>query len=167
MIVRAFPVAAFALGAAGLLVAFSVLSPLPQVTQLDGRLGAFPTMGLPLDRPATIRWDTHQIPFIEAETDGGSAFALGLAHAHLRLGQMGVVRRIVQGRLSESAGPLTMDLDHAIRTLIVYASTDAILAAMPPATRFWMDRCVAGVNHAVAHQTTHEPPHEFRVLGIA
>ncbi|MFN7225423.1 MAG: penicillin acylase family protein, partial [Paracoccaceae bacterium] len=105
---------ALALLGTGLLVACSVLAPLPPVTRLEGRLQAFPTSGIPLERPVTIHWDDHQIPFVVAETDGDGAFALGLVHAHLRLGQMGVVRRIVQGRLSESAGPLTVDLDHSI-----------------------------------------------------
>ena len=105
MSLRSWIAAGTTLGATGLLVACSVLTPLPGVTQLEGRLGAFPTTNLPLDRSVGIRWDEHQIPFVEAETDGDAAFALGLVHAHLRLGQMGVVRLIVQGRLSESAGP--------------------------------------------------------------
>ncbi|MFN4156709.1 MAG: penicillin acylase family protein [Paracoccaceae bacterium] len=166
MMARAVAAASIALLGTGLLVACSVLAPLPQATRLEGRLQAFPTAGMPLNHPVTIHWDEHQIPFVVAETDGDGAFALGLVHAHLRLGQMGVVRRIVQGRLSESAGPLTVDLDHAIRSLDVYRAADEILAAMPPATRAWMDRYVAGVNHGAAHQIAIQPPHEFRVLAI-
>ena len=163
---RAVAAACLALLGTGLLVACSVLTPLPQVTRLEGRLQVFPTAGMPLDRPVTIHWDDHQIPFVVAETDGDGAFALGLVHAHLRLGQMGVVRRIVQGRLSELAGPLTVDLDHAIRSLDVYRAADDILEAMPTATRAWMDRYVAGVNHGAAHQMAIQPPHEFTVLAI-
>lgn len=163
---RTVAAAALALFGTGLLVACSVLTPMPPVTRLEGRLQAFSTAGMPLERPVTIHWDDHQIPFVVAETDGDGAFAFGLVHAHLRLGQMGVVRRIVQGRLSESAGPLTVDLDHAIRSLDVYRAADDILAAMPPATRAWMDRYVAGVNHGAAHQIALQPPHEFRVLAI-
>lgn len=158
--------AAVAVLGAGVLVACSVLVPLPQSMALHSRLQAFPTSELPLDHSVTIRWDRHQIPFIEAQSDTDAAFALGLVHAHLRLGQMGVVRRIVQGRLSESVGPLTIDLDHAVRSLDPYRSADDILAGMPPETSAWMSSYVAGINFGAAHQLAREVPHEFRVLAI-
>lgn len=75
---RTVAAASIALLGTGLLVACSVLAPLPQITRLEGRLQAFPTSGMPLDRPVTIHWDDHQIPFVVAETDGDAAFALGL-----------------------------------------------------------------------------------------
>lgn len=152
--------------ASGSLAACGALAPLPQPTTVAERLAVFPTDGLPLSAPVTIRWDGHQIPFIEAADDGDAAFALGLVHAHLRLGQLAVVRRIVQGRLSESAGPFTIDLDHAIRTLDFYRGGDAILAAMPATTRAWMDRYVAGVNHYAERMPAHAAPHEFAVLAL-
>lgn len=149
-----------------LLAACGTLTALPAPTTVPERLAVFPTDGLPLSGPVTIRWDDYQIPFIEAADDGDAAFALGLVHAHLRLGQMAVVRRIVQGRLSESAGPFTIDLDHAIRTLDFYRGGEAILAAMPPATRAWMDRYVAGVNHYAERMPRRARPHEFAVLAL-
>lgn len=149
-----------------LLAGCSVLTPLPPPSDLAQRLAAVPTSGLPLEAAVIIRWDESQIPFIEAETDGDAAFALGLVHAHLRLGQLAVVRRIVQGRLSESVGPATLDIDHAVRTLDLYFATDAILAAMPPATRAWLDRYVEGINHYAARQAAAERPHELAVLAI-
>lgn len=158
--------AAAALIGAAALAACTVLAPLPAASRLDARLAVFPTEGLPLDRPVTIRWDDRQIPFIEAETDADAAFAMGMVHAHLRLGQLGVVRRIVQGRLSESAGPLTVEIDHAVRTLDVYRAADGILAALPRETRLWMDRYVEGLNHYAEIQIARERPHEFVVLDI-
>lgn len=152
--------------ASGLLAACGAIAPLPKPTTVAERLSVFPTDGLPLSAPATVRWDERQIPFIEADDDGDAAFALGLVHAHLRLGQLAVVRRIVQGRLSESAGPFTVDLDHAIRTLDFYRGGDAILAAMPATTRSWMDRYVAGVNHYAERMPAHAAPHEFAVLAL-
>lgn len=152
------------------LLAFSgcaLLQPLPEPTTIDERLATLPTSGLPLDAPVTVRWNDYQIPFIEAETDEDAAFALGLVHAHLRLGQMAVVRRIVQGRLSESAGPFTTELDTAIRAFDFYRPADAIYAAMPPASRRWTDRYVAGINHYAANLTPETLPHEFTVLNIA
>ena len=76
-----------------------------------------PTEHLPLQGRVTVYWDEHQIPFIDAETDDDAAFALGLVHAHLRLGQMAIYRRIAQGRIAEMGGPLAIDIDHGIRIL--------------------------------------------------
>src|SRR5262245_20146490 len=92
----------------------AAFTPLPEPSTLDNRLAAFPTKGLPLAKPVSIRWDTHQIPLIEAETDGDLAFALGLVHAHLRLGQMELMRRLAQGRVAEMGGPLAVDVDRSL-----------------------------------------------------
>ena len=48
------------------------------------RLAHFPADGLTLQRPVVVRWNEHQVPFIEAETDTDLAFALGMVHQHLR-----------------------------------------------------------------------------------
>ena len=144
----------------------AAVRPLPAPSTIDDRLAALPRTGLPLAQPVTVRWNAYQVPFIEAETDGDAAFALGLVHAHLRLGQMAVVRRIVQGRISESAGPLTTDLDTAIRALDFYRPADAIYDAMPTETRRWIDRYVAGVNRYVEDLPPGALPHEFAVLDI-
>ncbi len=53
---------------------------------LRDRLAMLPRTGLPITAPVLVLWDEHQIPFIEAETDDDLAVALGLVHAHLRLG---------------------------------------------------------------------------------
>lgn len=82
---------------AGLLSACSVLAPLPAETSGEDRLKAIPTAGLSLEGRVTIHWDEHQIPFIEAERDADLPVAIGLVHAHLRLGQMELLRRISPG----------------------------------------------------------------------
>ena len=76
-----------------LLVGCALLSPLPEKTDIQQRLAALPADNLPLKAPVVVHWDRHQIPFIEAKTDEDLAFALGLVHAHLRLGQMEMMRR--------------------------------------------------------------------------
>jgi len=63
------------------------------------RLAMLPRKGLPIAAPVRIHWDEHQIPFIEAETDDDLAVALGI-HAHLRLGQIEMLRRLSQGRVA-------------------------------------------------------------------
>src|SRR5262245_13832012 len=148
-----------------LLGACALFTPLPRETTLADRLAAFPTKGLPLDNPVTLYWDDHQIPFIEAASDRDAAFVLGLVHAHLRLGQMEVLRRISQGRLAEMGGPLAIDIDHSLRILDYGKAAPAILAAMPTSTREWLDAFVAGVNHYQATATT--LPHEYALLGLA
>src|SRR5690242_5219101 len=100
-----------------LLTGCSLLTPLPPSTTLEQRLAMFPTAHLPLDHPATIYWDEHQIPFVEAQSDHDAAFLLGLVHAHLRLGQMEIMRHIAEGRLAEMGGPLAVDIDQSLRIL--------------------------------------------------
>ena len=84
---------------------------------LPARLAAFPTENLPLSQPISIRWNTFQVPYIEARTNRDMFFTLGMVHQHLRGGQLAILKRISQGRLSEMAGPLTEDIDIALRML--------------------------------------------------
>ena len=142
----------------------ALLAPLPPRTTLDQRLAAFPRTELPLSALVVIHWNDHQVPFIEAESDDDLAFTLGLVHAHLRLGQMEVMRRISQGRIAEMGGPIATDIDHSLRILDVGRAAPEIVAAMPAADRRWLDSFVAGINFHLAHAAT--LPHEFAVLGL-
>ena len=142
----------------------SLIKPLPKTTTLEQRLAAIPPQQLPLQGWVRIYWNDYQVPFIEAETDDDAAFALGLVHAHLRLGQMAVYRRIAQGRIAEMGGPLAIDIDHGIRILDFGRATPATLAAMPEETRRWLQRFVDGVNHYQAK--VEQQPFEYGVLGI-
>ncbi len=148
----------------GALSGCALLSPLPEPTTLDERLRAMPSRGLPLQGTVRVYWDEHQVPFIEADSDDDAAFALGLVHAHLRLGQMAVYRRIAQGRVSEMGGPLATDIDHGIRILDFGRATAATEAALPEPTRRWLQRYVDGVNHYQATATT--LPVEYRILAL-
>ena len=146
------------------LAARALLTPLPRPTSLAERLAMFPTKGLPLDNPVSVYWDDHQIPFIEAKTDHDAAFVLGLVHAHLRLGQMELMRRVSQGRIAEIGGPLAVGIDHALRLIDLGKAAPAIVAAMPAAKRAWLDAFIAGLDH---YQSTVRPlPHEYSVLGL-
>ena len=152
--------------AAGLLLAgCAALAPLPRDTTLADRLQVFPTDGLLLDAPVSVYWNDNQVPFIEAATDRDAAFTLGLVHAHLRLGQMEVMRRVAQGRLAEIVGPLAGDIDLTLRVIDFGRAAPAIVAGLPDETRAWVAAFVAGVNHYQA--TMAVPPHEYRLFGIA
>lgn len=147
-----------------LIAARLLLKPLPRKTTLEQRLSVFPTTGLPLLGKVVVHWDDHQIPFIEARHDDDAAFALGLVHAHLRLGQMAISKRIAQGRISEMGGPSAVDIDHALRVLDFGRSAEATEASMPDATRQWLQRFVDGVNH---HQATVvDLPYEYKALKL-
>lgn len=150
------------LGACSILVAgCAVLSGPPGPITFNKRLQAFPTEGLPVEQPVEVRWSDRMVPFITAATDGDAAFTLGLVHAHLRLGQMVLARQVSQGRISEMAGPWTTDIDAAIRAFDFGRAAPEILAAMPPESRFWLDRYVAGINHYAGQ--LEDWPHEFAV----
>ena len=154
-----------AVGAAALVVSScALMAPLPEPKNVAERLAAFPTHGLPLDGAVTIHWSEQQIPFIEAERDADAAFALGLVHAHLRLGQMATLRMLARGRVSEMIGPLGIDIDHGLRTLDFGRAAAEIERSIDEATRLWIQRYVDGVNHY--QNTARELPHDFGVLGL-
>jgi len=136
----------------------------PRPTTIAQRLAALPCAGLPVARPVEIRWNEHLVPFIAADSDRDLATALGLAHAHLRLAQMELLRRIAQGRLSEILGAVAVPFDHALRLLDPIRAVPAIEFALPGDTRDWLEGFVAGVNHHLASAA--ERPFEFGLLGI-
>ena len=142
----------------------SLLKPLPEETSLDERLAVFPTTGLPLAGPVTVWWDDHQIPFIEADHDDDAAFTLGLVHAHLRLGQMAIYRRIAQGRIAEMGGPLAADIDHGLRIIDFGKAAAEMEARMSPAARRWVERFVEGIN--LYQHRLDELPYEYAALGL-
>ena len=142
----------------------ALVTSLPEPKDVAERLEAFPTRGLPLDRPVTIHWSEQQVPFIEAESDSDAAFALGLVHAHLRLGQMATLRMIARGRVSEMIGPFGVDIDHGLRTLSHARAAKEIEHGMDAAARLWVQRFVDGVNHY--QDAAAALPHEFGILGL-
>lgn len=155
---------AAALAASCLVGGCAVLTPMPPRSTVQERLAAIPTASLPLRAPVEIRWDDHQIPFIFARHDDDAAFALGLVHAHLRLGQMEIYRRIAQGRIAEIAGPLAIDIDHGLRILDFGRAVRDIETSLPSATRAWLGRFVEGVNTYL--QRVETLPAEYSILGL-
>jgi penicillin G amidase len=132
---------------------------------IEQRIAAIPRQPAPIDSAVEISWNQHLVPFIEAQTDHDLAVALGLVHAHLRLAQMELLRRLAQGRLAEVLGPLAISIDHAFRLLDPGKPVAAILRDLPDETRGWLEAFVAGINHYIASAA--EPPVEFRLLGIS
>lgn len=131
---------------------------------LPDRLASFPRRGLPLDQPVEIHWNAYQIPFIRAATDRDLAVTLGLVHAHLRLGQMKVMRRIAYGRLSEMIGPAGVEIDHALRIIDFPRAVPDILRRLPDDTRQWLAGFVTGINQYLHAESP--LPHEFDLFGL-
>jgi penicillin amidase len=131
---------------------------------LQQRLAMLPTEGAPLRRPVSVRWNDQQVPWIEAEDDSDLAVALGVVHAHLRLGQIELMRRLARGRLAEAVGPIGVAIDRMMRTLDVGRAAPAILAAMPEPTRAWLDGFVRGLNHVLMRAPV--LPAEFALLRL-
>lgn len=148
----------------GLVAGCSLLTSLPEATTTDQRLASIPAKAPSLKGRVVIYWDSHQVPFIEAGHDEDAAFALGLVHAHLRLGQMEIMRRISQGRIAEMGGPLATDIDHGLRILNFGKAADDIAASLSADTRVWLKRFVDGINHY--QRNAKQLPLEYSVLGL-
>ncbi len=136
----------------------------PKTQNLSERLQSFPTSNAPLKDTATIFWDAHLIPFIEAKTDEDCVFLLGMVHAHLRLAQMTIFRRVVEGRLAESAGPFATSIDYSLRIINLGAAADSIKNMLPDETRNWLQNYVNGINFYQEKMV--ETPVEFKLLNI-
>ncbi|BBK38906.1 penicillin amidase [Allostella sp. ATCC 35155] len=135
----------------------------PPETTVAARLATLPTRGAAVERPVAIRWNDHLVPWIEAETDGDLAYALGLVHGHLRGAQVALLRLVARGRLSEVAGPFTTDIDHSLRILDFGRAAPEVVRRWPEETRTFVARFVEGLNHAV--RSGPRPP-EAGLLGL-
>lgn len=135
------------------------------VTQtIENRLKAFPSAELPLSGPAELFWNKFQVPFIHASNDSDVPFLIGMVHAHLRLGQMEMMRRLSQGRLAEMFGPFVADADHALRIVDYSRAVPEIIRILPSETREWLQRYTDGINYYVQRSPSLSP--EFKALAI-
>jgi penicillin G amidase len=133
----------------------------PRSASLEERLAHFPRRNLPLKAAVTIRWNDYQIPFIEADHDSDLAVALGMVHAHLRLGQMSLMRRIARGQLAEVLGPAAVEFDHVLRVLDLGRVTTETIESLPADSRSWLESFAAGINAYVAQMPQRPPEFEF------
>ncbi len=146
---------------AAVLVARGLLRRRPR-RSLAQRLAALPATA-PTAAPLRIHWNACQMPWIEAASEADLAVGLGIVHAHLRLGQMEIMRRVAQGRVAEMAGPLAIELDRTLRLMGFSRAVPAIIAGLPDDVRAWAGGFVRGINHVLASTAL---PEEMRLLGI-
>ncbi|HPE25316.1 penicillin acylase family protein [Albidovulum sp.] len=99
-----------------------------------------------LDGGVEIVRDTADVPHIFAGSDRDVFFALGFAHAQDRLWQMTLMRRTVQGRLSELFGERTLAVDEMMRRLDLYSIATRSVAAQDAQTLDALRAYADGVN---------------------
>lgn len=99
-----------------------------------------------LTAPVEIVRNNSGVPHIFGQTDADVFYGLGFAHAQDRLWQMMMMRRTVQGRLSELFGRRTLETDTLMRRLDLYGHAQRSAAQQTPETRAALAAYSAGVN---------------------
>ena len=100
--------------------------------------------------PVEIVRNNDNVPHIFGATDEDVFFALGFAHAQDRLWQMTMLRRTVQGRLSEVFGERTLKLDELLRRHDLYGLALQSVEAQDAATQSALEAYARGVNTWIA-----------------
>jgi penicillin G amidase len=106
--------------------------------------GSFEVAGI--SAPLEIVRDTADVPHIFGKSDDDVYFALGFAHAQDRLWQMTVLRRTVEGRLSEVFGARTVKTDELMRRLDLAGLAARSLSAQDPDVQKALEAYARGVN---------------------
>jgi penicillin amidase len=99
-----------------------------------------------ISAPVEIVRDNANVPHIFGASDADTFFGLGYAHAQDRLWQMIMLRRTVQGRLSEVFGARTVRIDTTMRRFDLYNLARASVAAQDAETLTALKAYSDGVN---------------------
>ena len=134
----------------------------PPVTDAERR-SALEGLTVDTQDVVSVYWSNEAIPYIVAKNDADAAYTLGLVHAHLRLGQMELLKRVAYGRVSEIIGIFGEDIDVALRTIDIGRAVPLIYQQMPDSSKQWLHRYVEGIN---AYKQQSQLPFEFEVLGL-
>jgi penicillin G amidase len=97
------------------------------------------------DRVEIVR-NNASVPHIYGTSDEDVYFGLGFVHAQDRLWQMTMLRRTVQGRLSELFGERTLRIDELLRRLDLYALAASSVGEQDDYTRAALEAYARGVN---------------------
>ncbi len=100
--------------------------------------------------PVEIVRDTANVPHVMGQSDPDVFFGLGYAHAQDRLWQMTVLRRTVQGRLSEIFGQRTVHIDKLLRRLDLYGLAHRSVDVQDDYTLAALRAYSAGINARLA-----------------
>lgn len=119
---------------------------------LNDRLAQFRNLDLALPTGTSLRFNDFFVPYIEAASDKDGAYALGCITEFQRGPQLQFLKRLAQGRLSEMGGSSFVDMDHLIRLLDFGRAAPDIWAAMPQASKEWVEGFVSGLNRVLAQR---------------
>jgi len=108
--------------------------------------------------------DSLAIPYIKANDEQDAAFALGYVHAQDRLFQMDLMRRAIEGRLSEVLGDKTVKFDKMFRTFGFYRNRFDYYNNVPADIKRNLIAYSKGVN-AFINDNKGRLPIEFTLLG--
>jgi len=120
-----------------------------------------------LHSPVQIIRDVDNVPHIRAANEADALFALGYVHAQERLWQMEFQRRMAWGRLSEFAGPNTVETDRLMRTIGIGRAAAETWPRLDPDTRVSIEAYVAGINAFLAGHRGGSLPVEFALLRLS
>lgn len=99
-----------------------------------------------LSEPVEVIRDHSGVPHIIGQNDEDVFFALGFVHAQDRLWQMTMMRRAVQGRLSEIFGERTLEIDELMRRYALYDLARQSVKAQDNQTKKALQAYADGVN---------------------
>jgi penicillin amidase len=94
--------------------------------------------------------DNANVPHVFGQSDADVMYGLGYAHAQDRFWQMMMLRRTIQGRLSEVFGPRTVQIDALIRRLDLYSAAQRSVTAQDARTQSLLLAYAAGVNARIS-----------------
>ncbi|MDF1670911.1 MAG: penicillin acylase family protein [Roseovarius sp.] len=96
--------------------------------------------------PVEIIRNNSNVPHIFGKADADVFFGLGYVHAQDRLWQMTMLRRTVQGRLSEVFGSRTIEIDKVLRRFDLYGLARQSVEVQDARTLAALEAYSAGVN---------------------
>lgn len=127
------------LAVAAVLVGYFLLSrSLPDYSKTLGVTG--------ITAPVEIIRNNSNVPHIFGKADADVFFGLGYVHAQDRLWQMTMLRRTVQGRLSEVFGSRTIEIDKVLRRFDLYGLARQSVEVQDARTLAALEAYSAGVN---------------------
>ncbi len=117
-----------------------------------------------LTAPVEILRDDRGIVTIRAANPTDARFALGYVHAQDRLGQLEMLRRVVEGRLAEAVGRRALPFDKLMLSLDLAGQAERSLPALLPETQDALDAYARGINAYLEQHEGPWPP-EFYIFG--
>ena len=127
--------------------------------RMDGKLAL-----VGLAQNVWVRRDEADVTHISAQSPQDVWRALGFVHAQERGWQLEFNRRLMQGRLSETLGPATLELDKLMRALDIHGAARRQYQALPPAVQEALQAYSQGIAAFYAKPSQAGAP-EFLLLG--